>query len=102
MKKPPRRCRSPVPAGSRSRPSTRRICRRKPAKKPPSKTRRKCEVRQRRIKFGWIASSLVRFTSPHRGEVDLPTGRREAPPDDKLHKSGEGLLLSRETVIAHP
>src|SRR6202035_3035628 len=25
-----------------------------------------------------------------RGEVDLPTGRRKAPPDDKLSKSGEG------------
>ena len=35
------------------------------------------------------------FTSPQRGEVDLPTGRREAPPDDKLRKSGEGVLHQR-------
>src|SRR5258708_253422 len=44
----------------------------------------------------------VQFTSPRRGEVDLPTGRRKAPPDDKLRKSGEGALDQRETVTPHP
>ena len=33
----------------------------------------------------------VSLTSPRlRGEVGLPTGRRKAPPDDKLHNPGEG------------
>jgi hypothetical protein len=44
----------------------------------------------------------VRFTSPRRGEVDLPTGRRKAPPDDKLRKSGEGAMEIRETATPHP
>jgi hypothetical protein len=44
----------------------------------------------------------IQCTSPLRGEVDLPTGRRNAPPDDRLRKSGEGPRLQRETVTPHP
>ncbi len=34
--------------------------------------------------------AMAPSTSPLRGEVGLPTGRRKAPPDDKLHNPGEG------------
>jgi hypothetical protein len=44
----------------------------------------------------------IQGTSPLRGEVELPTGRRGAPPDDKLSKSGEGAPHQRETVTHHP
>jgi hypothetical protein len=44
----------------------------------------------------------IQCTSPLRGEVDLPTGRRGAPPDVKLRKSGEGAPHQRETVTPHP
>src|SRR5690349_7820179 len=36
------------------------------------------------------AHDTPRFTSPRGGEVDAPTGPREARPDDRLRASGEG------------
>src|SRR5579872_4519212 len=41
-------------------------------------------------------------TSPRRGEVGLPTGRRKAPPDDRLRNPGQGPQPSRETETPHP
>jgi hypothetical protein len=45
----------------------------------------------------------VIVTSPRlRGEVGLPTGRREAPPDDKLRNPGEGDSPRVELVDRTP
>src|SRR5260370_13086109 len=65
-----------------------------------------CQPLPRGLKARWflIESACPRpqFTSPRRGEADLPTGRRKAPPQDKLPKSGKGALDHREIVTTHP
>jgi ATP-dependent DNA helicase UvrD/PcrA len=51
---------------------------------------------------GANASPNTAVTSPQGGEVDAPTGPREARPDDKLRASGEGATIERESVSPSP